>query len=223
MSKKSKRYGLVIDLEKCLGCDACRIVCKLENGWDKGSGIRIDTVGGAHRDTPEGKFPNLSMYYLPVPCMHCSKPPCLDACPTKAISKREDGIVLVDEEKCNGCKGKERQACIEACPYNAFTFIREKNVVKKCTLCEHRIEQGLEPFCVTCCGPKAIFFGDLNDPESEVSKLAAQKGAYVLKPEAGAAPGVHYLPAVHYAPLVIGAGVGGGEKFSDSKKKRKSK
>jgi Fe-S-cluster-containing dehydrogenase component len=219
MSEKSKRYGLVIDLERCVGCEGCRIVCKLENDWDKGSGIRIDTVGGAHRDTPSGKWPNLSMYYLPVPCMHCSKPPCLDACPVEAISKREDGIVIVDDEKCNGCKGKKSKACIDACPYDAFTFIPEKNVVKKCDLCAHRIDEGQEPFCVTCCCDSAMFFGDLNDPQSEVSKLAAQKGAYVLKPEAGTVPGVHYMPAVHYAPLVIGAGGGGKHSSSVGKKK----
>ena len=117
MSKR--KYGLVIDLERCIGCETCRIACKAENGRDIGSGIRVDTVGGAHRDTPSGKYPNLSMYYLPVPCMHCGKPSCLDACPSEAIYQREDGIVLVDEEKCNGC-----EACIDACPYGALTYNR---------------------------------------------------------------------------------------------------
>ena len=193
----SKRYGLVIDLEKCIGCETCWTACKAENGWGIGSGIRVDTVGGAHPDTPSGKYPNLSMYYLPVPCMHCGEPACVDACSFEAIYRREDGIVLVDEENCSGC-----EACIDACPYGALTYDPERNVVRKCTLCHHRIDQGLEPFCVQCCTPKAIIFGDLNDPESKVSKLIAQKDTYVLKPEAGTNPAVHYVPVVHCSPVV---------------------
>ncbi len=194
MSKKktSKRYGLVIDLERCIGCQTCRIACKVENNLETGSGIRVDTIGGKYPDTPKGKYPNLSMYYLPVPCMHCGKPLCMDVCKPGAIYKREDGIVLVDEEKCNGCK-----RCISACPYGALTYDPEGEVVKKCTLCHHRIDQGLEPFCVICCEDEAIFFGDLNDPESRVSKLIAQRGIFgvhVFKPEAGTAPAVYYCP-----------------------------
>ena len=94
MSKK-KKYGLVIDLERCIGCQTCRIACKVENNLETGSGIRVDTVGGAYRDTPKGKYPHLSMSYLPVPCMQCGAPACRDACPQEAIYKRPDGIVLV--------------------------------------------------------------------------------------------------------------------------------
>jgi len=193
-----KRYGLVIDLDRCLGCQTCRIACKVENSLDIGSGIRVDTVGGAYPDTPRGIYPNLSMYYLPVPCMQCGNPSCMDACPTDAIYKREDGIVLVDEEECTGC-----QACISECPYGALTFDDHRDVVVKCTLCHHRIEEGLVPFCVVCCEGEAIFFGDLNDPESKVSKLISQKKreAYTLKPEAGTSPAVYYLPEVKWAEV----------------------
>lgn len=194
----SKRYGLVIDLERCLGCQTCRIACKAENDLQTGSGIRVDTVGGAHPNTPKGKYPNLSMYYLPVPCMHCAEPACVDACSFEAIYQRDDGIVALKEENCTGC-----QACVDACPYGALTYDPERDVVRKCTLCQHRLDEGLEPFCVHCCEDEAIFFGDFNDPESEVSKLILQKGAYVLNPEAGTAPGVYYLPAVHYPPVVV--------------------
>jgi len=184
-----KRYGLVIDLDRCIGCQTCRIACKVENNLEIGSGMRVDTIGGKYPDTPAGKYPNLSMYWLPVPCMHCDEPSCLDACPEEAISKRKDGIVLVDEEKCTGC-----QICIDACPYNVITYDDERDVIWKCTLCHHRIDEGLQPFCVVCCEDEAIFFGDLNDPESQVSKLITQKKAYTLKPEKETAPAVYYCP-----------------------------
>lgn len=188
----NKRYGLVIDLDRCLGCQTCRIACKVENSLDIGSGIRVDTIGGTYQDTPEGKYPNLSMYFLPVPCMHCGEAPCIEACPEEAIYKRQDGIVLIDEEKCNGC-----QLCIPACPYGALTYDDQRDVIVKCTLCNHRIDQGLEPFCVVMCEDGSIFFGDLNDPESEVSQLISQKNAYTLKPEAGTEPSVYYCPVTN--------------------------
>jgi molybdopterin-containing oxidoreductase family iron-sulfur binding subunit len=175
----AKRYGLVIDLERCIGCHTCRIACKVENNINTGSGIRVETVGGPHRDTPLGKFP----------CMHCAKPPCVDACPLEAIYKREDGIVLVDEEKCNGC-----QACIPACPYDALIYNPERDIVQKCSLCAQRIDQGLEPFCVLCCETEAMFFGDLDDPASEVSQIILRKGAYILHPEKGTNPAIYYCP-----------------------------
>jgi len=185
----SKKYGLVIDLERCIGCQTCRLACKVENILDKVSGMRVDTIGGIHPDTPAGKYPNLTMYHQPVPCMHCDHPKCIDACQEKAIYKRQDGIVLVGEEKCTGC-----QVCIDACPYGALNYDEQRDAVVKCTLCHHRIDKGLEPFCVTWCEDEAIFFGDLNDPESMVSRFVSQKSAYTLKPEAGTAPAVYYCP-----------------------------
>ena len=190
----SKRYGLVIDLDRCLGCQTCRIACKVENSLNTGSGIRVDTIGGAYQDTPSGTYPNLSMSYLPVPCMHCSDPPCIDSCPEEAIYKRQDGIVLVDEDKCTGC-----QLCIPACPYDALTYDDQRDVIVKCTLCHHRIDKGMKPFCVSLCEDGSIFFGDLNDPNSEVSKLISQRNAYTLKPEAGTSPAVYYCPEVKRA------------------------
>lgn len=186
-----KRYGLVIDLERCIGCQTCNIACKVENVMEAISGIRVETVGGPHRDTPAGTFPNLSMYYLPIACMHCDQPPCRDACPVGAISKRPDGIVLIDEEKCDGC-----QMCLDACPYQAMAYDPDKNTVRKCSLCYERLDKGYEPFCALCCGVEAIFYGDLEDPESRVSQLIAERNAYVLKPEAGTGPGIHYCPPI---------------------------
>lgn len=182
-----KRYGMVIDLERCTGCQTCTVACKVEHGIEVGSGISVQTVGGPHRDTPGGTYPNLSMYYLPTPCMHCDKPPCQDACPAGAISKRPDGIVLIDEEKCDGC-----QMCISACPYEALFFDSDKNVVRKCNMCSDRLDEDFEPFCVLCCGVDAMFYGDIADPASDVSKLIANRNAYTLKSEQGAGPAIYY-------------------------------
>ena len=185
----SKRYGIVIDLERCIGCHTCSIACKLENGIEEGSWIKVETVGGRGMDTASGEFPDVKMHFLPKLCMHCAKPPCIDACPLGAIYQRDDGIVLVDAGKCDGC-----QICVPACPYDVLNFNPETNLVAKCTLCSHRVEHGLEPFCVICCEEEAMYFGDLADPTSQVSKLVASKNAYVLSPEAGTEPAIHYCP-----------------------------
>ena len=188
----AKRYGLAIDLERCIGCHTCTIACKLENGIEEGSWIKVRTIGGPHPDTPSGEHPELSMHFLPVLCMHCAQPPCLDACPLQAISRRGDGIVLIDESKCDGC-----QACLPACPYGALMYDAERNVARKCTLCAHRVDEGLEPFCVVCCETEAMYFGDLQDPDSPVSRIVAQRSAEVLQPEKGTQPAVYFCPTRH--------------------------
>jgi len=185
----AKRYGLAIDLERCIGCHTCTIACKLENGIEKGSWIRVRTMGGPHPDTPAGVHPELSMHFLPVPCMHCDRPPCIDACPLQAIRRREDGIVVLDEEMCDGC-----QACLSACPYDALMYDEDREVARKCTLCAHRVDEGLEPFCLVCCETEAIYFGDLEDPDSPVARIIALRGAEVLQPGQGTQPAVYYCP-----------------------------
>ena len=181
-----KRLGLVIDQERCIGCEACTVACKLENN-SNGNWIRVETQNVVQKDTPEGRFPQLKMDFLPKLCNHCDDPPCVDTCPVEALVKREDGAVVLDQEKCDGC-----QLCVEACPFDAILYSGEKEKVEKCNLCVHRIDQGLEPFCVICCEGQAMHFGDLDDPSSTVSKLIAAREAFQLKPEAGTGPSVYY-------------------------------
>jgi Fe-S-cluster-containing dehydrogenase component len=183
----SRRYGLVIDLDRCTGCLTCIVACQTEHNLEKISGIRVETIGGQGRDTPAGTYPNFSMHYLPIPCMHCTEPPCIPSCPSEAIYHRQDGIVLVDEAKCDGCL-----ICIEACPYEALTHKADTNTVWKCTFCSHRVDEGEVPFCVDCCEMFAMFFGDIDDPSTQVSQWAEQRNAYVHKPELNTNPNVRY-------------------------------
>ena len=185
----SPGLGLVIEQERCLGCETCTVACQMENSPTAEPWIRVETVGADRKDTPAGHYPKLRLDFLPRLCMHCTHPPCIEACPTGAILKRDDGLVLLAEDKCNGC-----QTCVEACPYGAILHSPKTGLVEKCNLCCHRIDQGLEPFCVVCCEGQAMHFGDLDDPTSQVSKLIATKGAFPLLPEAGAGPSVYYCP-----------------------------
>jgi len=183
-----KHFAMVIDQERCIGCEACSIACKIENNttdfW-----IKVETQGGAVKDTPGGNFPNLTMDFLPKLCNHCEKPPCVDSCPEDALQKRDDGIVILDQELCSGC-----QACLTACPYNIIVFDENKNLAEKCNFCAHRIDQGLDPFCVICCEGQAIHFGDLSDANSVVSKLVSGKNTFQLKTEERTKPSVYYSP-----------------------------
>jgi Fe-S-cluster-containing dehydrogenase component len=183
-----KRLGLVIKQERCIGCAACTVACKIENE-STGHWIHVETVNVDQKDTPEGSFPDLKMTFLPQTCMHCQEPPCIEACPAEALIKREDGPVILNEEQCNGC-----QACMDACPYNAILFSEENSRIEKCNLCAHRIDKGLEPFCVVCCEGQAIYFGDLNDPEDVVSKLIAREKTFQLKTDRGTGPSIYYCP-----------------------------
>jgi tetrathionate reductase subunit B len=186
-----KRFGLVIDQERCIGCEACSIACRIENNttnfW-----IQVETQGGSQKDTPKGNFPNLEMNFLPQLCNHCTKPPCVDSCPTEALIKREDGPVLVEKDLCTGCK-----ACIDTCPYDVIILDEDNNIIEKCNLCAHRIDLELEPFCVICCEGQAIYFGDLNDPNDIISKMLSERQVFQLKPEEKTEPSVYYCPPRH--------------------------
>lgn len=177
------RLSMAIDLDSCIGCHSCAVVCKQENNVGLGTFYsKVLTIG------PSGTYPDLEMYYLPVACQHCDNPQCVSVCPTGASYKREDGIVLVDHSKCIGC-----QYCVMACPYGVRTYDESpgKGVIEKCTLCAHLVDDGGTPACVRHCPGQARVFGDLDDSESDISKLVAKKTTHKLT-DVGNKPSVIY-------------------------------
>jgi Fe-S-cluster-containing dehydrogenase component len=135
-----------------------------------------------------GRYPYVFRNFTPVLCMHCLDPPCINVCPiTGGLYKREDGIVLVDEQKCDGCR-----QCIQACPYDAIYFRQDKGVIDKCTFCFDIVDEGSRPECAKTCPSNAIFFGDVDDRESNISKLIKEYDAKPLHPEFGTKPSVYY-------------------------------
>lgn len=184
---KNVHYGMVIDARKCIGCQACTVSCKTEA--EVPLGVNRSWVESVEK----GTFPDVSRSFLPRLCNQCSEPQCVSVCPTGATWKRkEDGIVVVDEDICIGCK-----YCILACPYDARYINPVTGAADKCDFCLHRVEAGLEPACVNTCQGKARTFGDLNDPESEVSKLLATNPTTRLRQEMGTEPNVYYIGADH--------------------------
>ena len=186
-NNKRKQYGMVIDVRRCIGCHACSVACKSE----------FDVPIGETRSWVEyvekGVYPNVSRSFLPRLCNHCSEPPCVYVCPTNATYKRkEDGIVVVDQGLCIGCK-----YCIQACPYDARFLNPITGWADKCDFCAHRVAKSLEPSCVSTCVGGARIFGDLGDLESEISKLIAKNRVTVLRREMGTFPNVYYIAADH--------------------------
>ncbi|MEZ5792151.1 MAG: 4Fe-4S dicluster domain-containing protein [Nitratireductor sp.] len=201
-----KKLGLVIDLDICVGCHACVVNCKEWNTGGYGAPL-ADT--DAYGSQPEGAWLNrihtyevspanapAQIVHFPKSCLHCDDAPCVTVCPTGASYKRsEDGIVLVEEDKCIGCG-----LCAWACPYGAREMDPVANVMKKCTLCVDRIYnenlavEDQVPACVRTCPANARHFGDLADAGSEVSKMVAERGGFDLMPEAGTKPVNKYLP-----------------------------
>lgn len=203
-----KKLGLVIDLDVCVGCHACAVNCK---EWNAGGHMAPLTDLDPYGAEPDGVWFNRIHSYevrseegskcgqtvhFPRSCLHCENAACVTVCPTGASYKRvEDGIVLVNEDKCIGCK-----LCSWACPYGAREFDSDQGVMKKCTLCIDRIynenlpEQERVPACVATCPTSARHFGDLGDPDSDVSRLVRERGGMDLMPEKGYQPTNKYLP-----------------------------
>lgn len=175
------RYGMAIDLKTCVGCAACVVACKVENQvGEEFFRCRIE-------QHTYGDFPDLHMAIYSQRCNQCEEAPCVWNCPTGASHYSEGGIVRVYENKCTGCK-----ACLAACAYDA-RFINERGAADKCTFCQHRVEQGKLPACVSTCPSRAMTFGDLDQPNGELSRLLAVRAHRALKPETGNRPNVFYL------------------------------
>jgi Fe-S-cluster-containing dehydrogenase component len=198
-------YGMVIDLKMCVGCDACTVACSMENQTPAG----VFWAPVIHQEV--GKYPHAKIAFLPTLCMHCDDPPCMKGCPTKAIRKREDGIVIVDQDVCAG-----HGACVSACPYGALTLYETERTqykeavtpqdeaarkryklraAQKCTFNHRRVDQGLNPACVTVCPTQCRCFGDLDDPNSWPNRHVRERGQQpmALRPELGTGPNVKYL------------------------------
>ncbi len=179
---------MVIDVSKCNGCYNCQVACKDEhcdNDWTPIAAPQPDTGHFWMKvtDIVQGTVPKVRVRYMHDICQHCDEAPCIPACQSKAIYKREDGIVIIDPEKCQG-KGD----CIKACPYEVIYWNEGAKIAQKCTFCAHLLDQGWkETRCVDACPTGALTFGE----ESEMKELIAR--AEVLKPEAGAKPRVYYI------------------------------
>ena len=194
------RWGLLIDTNQCAaGCSDCVQACDLENRL---SGSTAPTSSQWIRIVELKDMHSGQTHALPVMCQHCEHPPCVDVCPTGASFKRDDGIVLVDRHICIGCR-----YCMMACPYKARSFVhheltdqnpdvpRGKGCVEGCTMCVQRIDKGMLPACVEACaasGRNAILFGDLNDPDSVISKRIASYATRQIRPDLALNPGVRY-------------------------------
>lgn len=198
------QLAIVTDMNKCVGCDACQMGCKVWNtSGPNGPMPDLDPWGKEpwvmywlkvlHLE--RGTYPATQTVALPISCFHCVNAPCVRACPTGAMHKRDDGIVLVNYDVCVGCR-----YCVNACPYGNVNFDPIDGIAKKCTLCVDRIYNSdlpryeRVPSCVRVCPTGARTFGDIDDPNSEARQIIQKHGGFVMGPEFGTQPGNHYLP-----------------------------
>lgn len=203
------KLGMVIDFSRCVGCHTCANACKMSNNVPMGmlwNRVLTDSDDGV-LDGASGTYPNLTRRYVPLACQHCENPACQKVCPTGATYKDDKGRVEIDYDKCIGCR-----FCMAACPYNARVFnwsepdhdpdfqtgysrvpVRPRGVMEKCSLCKERTDDGLDPMCVVCCPAGARIYGDLDDPNSDVSRMVASGRTSVLLEGKGTRPQVHYF------------------------------
>ena len=187
------RWGLVIDISKCNACYCCFIACKDEY-WDNdyppytASQPRHGQFWMNLAKSERGKYPYVKVAYMPVPCMQCEDAPCVKAAENGAVYRRDDGIVVIDPQKAVGQK-----QLVESCPYGVIFWNEESNLPQKCTFCVHRLEEGDIPRCVQACPADCMTFGDLDEPQSDVSKILKATGAEVYHPEWNTSPSVYYV------------------------------
>ena len=202
-SAHKKRWAMGIDLTKCVPeCELCITACRKENNVAFFGDERLDVHWVRKAFVKKKQVPNAPETPVLLMCNHCDNPPCASVCPVQATTQREDGIVIVDPHRCMGCR-----YCMVACPYNARFFNYKENpartnkklpkrsfgVAESCTFCAHRIDVGKQPACVEACPTKAIIFGDLNDPNSAVSRFAAASNVRRIREDFGTEPKVYYL------------------------------
>jgi Fe-S-cluster-containing dehydrogenase component len=178
------RYAMVIDQRRCIGCQSCTMACRTHNE------LPLNTIyNPVITEGVVGRFPNVHLTYTPTLCMHCEKSPCVLCCPAGASQRDDDGIVWVDPSKCMGCK-----VCAQSCPYGMRSMNEDEGFIRKCTFCKDRVRQGEKPHCVATCHQKARIFGDLDDPNSDVSRLINELKTERIYPELGTEPQVYYIP-----------------------------
>jgi tetrathionate reductase subunit B len=190
------RLAMLIDLRTCIGCHACSVACKAE--YDVPLGVFRDTV----KYVEAGRYPQARRHFIPVLCNHCEDAPCLNACPTGAIMRLENGEVVIDKGDCNA-----NRYCMAACPYGAIYIDPQENVAQKCTFCEHRTAAGMQPACVEVCPTRCRIFGDLDDPAADITKKISANTTTTWKEEAGTKPRVFYIDPHQALSFVAEAGV----------------
>jgi len=179
---QSKKYGIIVDAAKCIDCKACMVACKVENNVPEGFWRNwINVLGGENG--------SLRTEFQPSQCMQCDDPSCVAACPVQATYKQDNGLVVIDSEKCIGCGN-----CVTACPYHARYRNPARRIADKCDFCEDRLKRGKEPACVVTCPTKTRVFGDLNDPESRVAQLIKkEKLVQISAPHINTRPNIYYF------------------------------
>ncbi len=176
------RYGFVIDHNRCIGCHACTVACKEEHN------VPVGVFRTWVKYIEKGEFPDTSRHFGVMRCNHCDAAPCIEICPTRALVRRDDGIVDFDNSRCIGCK-----SCMQACPYDALYIDPDSHTAAKCNFCAHRIDLNLEPACVVVCPTRAIMAGDLDDPQSAISRTVATRKVAARKPQKGTRPKLFYV------------------------------
>jgi Fe-S-cluster-containing dehydrogenase component/formate-dependent nitrite reductase membrane component NrfD len=182
---RTPQFAFLIDHRKCIGCHACTVACKQENG------VPLGNFRTWVKYVEKGAFPSVRRHFTVLRCNHCDAAPCVNICPVNALHKRKDAIVDLDRDQCIGCRG-----CMQACPYDALYLNEEKGVAEKCHYCAHRTEIGLEPACVIVCPERAIVAGDASDPETPISRMIRDLPTTRRRVEKGTGPRVWYVDAL---------------------------